>query len=551
MRENLQQKISKIVRELFDINVSIELTRPDEQFGDYSTNIAMQLAGRMNNPPAGGPREIAENITRALKSMPEITDVSVAGPGFINITLADYALAELSSSQLKQTDGEVVIETNNPNPFKAMHIGHAFNAIIADTIANLLEFSGRTTHRVSYHGDVGQHVGRSMYSLLRYVDGNPEKLNEIPVVERNSFMSRMYAEGSKAYKEDERAKAEINSLAAQSFTLNDPVYKAVYETCKDWSFQQIDELVARMGNKPIERRYLESQADALGVETVKNHAPDVFIESDGAYVFPGSKHGSFDNVFVSSNGRGLYGARDLGLIQLKHRDFPRAEKSYIVTAEEQRDYFKGVTAAAGLVLPELKDLTINIPTGTVKLSTGKMSSRSGDVLEIGWLFDQITEAVKANGANADESVIAGALRYEFLRVRVGGDVIFNVEEAVSIKGNSGPYLQYALARARSILSKAAVESASIAEGALEPGERTLLRKIGQFTETVELAAQELMPHHICTYLYELAQTFNHFYEHNRVIGDEREAVRLKLVELYADKLKAGLELLGINAPDHM
>src|SRR5690606_37803300 len=121
-----------------------------------------------------------------------------------------------------------------------------------------------------------------------------------------------------------------------------------------------------------------------GVAVVKANVPGVFQESDGALVFRGSEYGSFDNAFVASNGRGLYAARDLGLMLLKDEQF-HPVRSYIVTAEEQRDYFKGVIAAAGLVWPDKKDVTVNISTGTVKLSTGKMSSRDGDVIEISWL----------------------------------------------------------------------------------------------------------------------------------------------------------------------
>ena len=122
-------------------------------------------------------------------------------------------------------------------------------------------------------------------------------------------MSKMYAEGSKAYKEDKAAKREIDELARQSFAPQSALYSDIYELCKKWSFDEIDTIVARLGNVPITKRFLESDADARGVAIVKQHTPGVFIESDGAYVFEGSKHGSFDNVFVASSGNGLSGAK--------------------------------------------------------------------------------------------------------------------------------------------------------------------------------------------------------------------------------------------------
>jgi arginyl-tRNA synthetase len=476
--------------------------------------------------------------------------VTVAGPGFINLFLHDQALIDLTQKEPTQSrpDETIVIETNNPNPFKAMHIGHAFNAILGDTVANLLAVDGGHVYRVSYHGDVGLHVGKSMYSLLRYAEGDSAKIEAVPEAERNTFMSRMYAEGSKAYKEDEAAKAEINQLAEQSFAPTSALYTDIYELCKKWSFEQIDAIVARLGNVPTERRFLESDADYRGVEIVKKNTPRVFQESDGALIFKGSEHGSFDNAFVASNGRGLYAARDLGLMQLKNEQYHPVH-SYIVTAEEQRDYFKGVIAAAGLVWPEQKDVTVNISTGTVKLSTGKMSSRDGDVIEISWLFDEFKHAITERGGEPTDEIVAGALRYQFLKVKIGSDVVFDITDAVSLTGNTGSYLQYAHARARRMLEKTTFEVGVPIE--LYEEDRALLRKLGEYAETVQVAAVNLEPHHICTYLYELAQEFNRYYEKNQVIGSDKEAHRIKLVSVYADTLKAGLAVLGIHAPDSM
>lgn len=542
----IHDELHRIVQEM-NGTADIVLTRPEPQFGDYSTNAALQLSKQVGQ----NPRDIAQEIADKLTALPEVKTVDVAGPGFINISVTDEALLRAAQDAPERfRDGEtIVIETNNPNPFKAMHIGHAFNAIVADAIANLLQASGAAVYRVSYHGDVGLHVGKSMYSLLRYVNGNVDKLTEVPEHERNSFMSRMYAEGSRAYKDDESARAEIDQLAKQSFTREDPVYAAVYDICRDWSFEQIDELVARLGNTPIERRFLESDADMRGVKIVRDNTPGVFQESDGALIFRGSEHGSFDNVFVGKNGMGLYGARDMGLIQLKNEQY-HPDHSYIVTAEEQRDYFQGVLAAVGLVWPELAGVTVNIPTGTVKLTTGKMSSRDGDVIEVAWLFDQIAQAIIARGGEPTEDVVAGALRYAFLRVRIGSDVVFDINESVSIQGNSGPYLQYAHARAASIIQKAS-EVKPTEVKSLDEAERALVRKLSEYADIVDRSMRELMPHHICHYLYELAQEFNRFYEQARILDDPRGPERLTIVMQYRDTLAGGLGLLGITAPDTM
>ena len=542
----MEATIAQVIKELFQTDETPEFSRPEPQFGDIATNVALKLAGKLGK----NPREVAEAIAQRLRDSDGFTEVSVAGPGFINIRLSDEALLALTKKEpIPSRSGEtIVIETNNPNPFKAMHIGHAFNAILGDTVANLLALSGAKVYRVSYHGDVGLHVGKSMYSLLKYADGDISKIEGTPESDRNAFMSRMYAEGSKAYNSDEEAKKVIDKLAEQSFAPTDALYARIYELCKKWSFEQIDATVARLGNQPTERRFLESDADHRGVDIVKKHVPGVFQESDGALIFKGSEHGSFDNAFVASNGRGLYAARDLGLMQLKNEYF-HPTHSYIVTAEEQRDYFKGVIAAAGMVWPEQKDVTVNISTGTVKLTTGKMSSRDGDVVEISWLFDEFKKAIEERGGEPTDTIVAGALRYQFLKVKIGSDVVFDINEAVSLTGNTGSYLQYAHARARRILEKAGASFARPTE--VREEDRPLVRKLGEYHEVIQAAAGQLEPHRICTYLFELAQEFNRYYEKNQVIGSEQEHHRVGLVATYADTLRAGLMVLGIHAPDKM
>ena len=539
--------LQRIVDELYQRQLDVQLTRPDPKFGDFATNVALQLA----KPLGKNSREIAEAIAAKLRADERFSEVSVAGPGFINVKLSDQAVLESLKVRpaTKRAGKTAVIETNCPNPFKAMHIGHALNAITADTMANLLAVDGAQVHRVSYHGDVGTHVGKSMWAILREIDGDASKLDEIPADQRNQFMSRMYVEGAQAAKESPEAKAEIDELAKQSFVLDDPLYKKVYETCKQWSFDEIDANVARLGNVPIERRYVESETEEPGKKLIKEKTPEVFTKSYGAYVFKGSQYGAFDNVFIGSHGNGLYGAHDMGLIQLKYQDYPNLDLSITVNGEEQAAYFRGVIAASELAIPALKGKLFNYATGLVKLTTGKMSSRTGEVVTIDWIFDEFKKAIAARGSQPTDEVVAGALRYQFLKVKVGSDVVFDVNDAVSLTGNTGSYLQYAHARARGILAKS--EQAVAFPKELFDEDRALVRKLSEYTEAVNRATESLEPHHICTYLFELAQEFNRYYEKNQVVGSDKEAHRVGIVAVYADILKAGLTILGIAAPERL
>jgi len=187
----------------------------------------------------------------------------------------------------------------------------------------------------------------------------------------------------------------------------------------------------------------------------------------------------------------------------------------------------------------------------VKFTEGKMSSRTGKVKLLSDLESDVAAKIKdIHGQEKDDTATTlGAIKYEFLKHRIGGDFVFDVKESINLQGNSGPYLQYAYARANSIIQKAKSSSSKLTD--LEPAERSLARKISQYPEIVEQATIELAPNHVSNYLYELAHNFNSFYENNRVIGDERESTRLSLVKAYSQTLKNGLGLLNIEAPERM
>ncbi|HET6622504.1 MAG TPA: arginine--tRNA ligase [Candidatus Saccharimonadales bacterium] len=551
MQSAIKEALEEAVKAQFDVETTVELNRPDTQFGDLATNAALVVAKQAGQKP----RDVAHKLADALEQVDGVGEVSVAGPGFINIFLTDEALVE-SITKTPNLSGSpsrglvYVVETNNPNPFKDLHIGHAYNCIVADTIANLIDQSGAQVHRVGYHGDVGLHVGKSMWAILKEIDHDPARLDSIKPAERPKFMSDCYQKGALAYEEDGSAKAEIEELSKESFNPEGD-FKTVYDICKAWSFDYIDATLERLGSKPAEKHYLESAANDMGEKTVRAHIGDVFSESSGAVVFAGEAYGLHTRVFIASRGTTLYEARDLGLMQLKQTDFHPA-KSLIVTGNEQKEYFKVVFKAAELALPELAGVTENISTGTVKLSTGKMSSRTGQVLNIEWLFDELRNAlVERGGSVDDDATLVGALRYQMLKTSIGNDLVFDIEKALSLDGNSGPYLQYAHARAASILRKTDQDVIRPSDESFDASERQLVVKLSQFEEALAKACADLTPHTICNYLYELAKEFNRFYEVSRIVGDEREPLRLWLVERYKNTLSAGLKTLGISAPDKL
>lgn len=563
MKQELEQAVAAAVKELYGQDVAVELTRPEEQFGDYATNVALQLAKQVGK----NPREIGEALAERLRSNERLAEVSVAGPGFLNLKLSDQTLlASLGAALAKPLAGQTIVtEYSDPNPFKVLHAGHLYTSIVGDAISNLLENAGATVHRVNFGGDVGLHVGKTMWAILQEFGGeHPEKLAEIPENSRSEWMAKCYVAGTNAYEDDEAAKAEIIAINKRVYGLHsdndhDSPFAQIYWTCRSWSYEYFNAFYKRIGSG-FERYYPESETAPVGLATVKEQlSMGVFSESDGAVVFVGEPFGLHTRVFINSEGLPTYEAKDVGLSIKKWDDY-QFDQSVIITGNDIVEYMKVVLTAIGQFRPDLAERTRHMTHGNVKLAGGvKMSSRKGNFLRAVDVIDAAAEANRAATGQDAESTVLAAIKYSFLKSRIGGDIIFDPKESVALEGNSGPYLQYAHARARSILAKSQAPSTSdqvnskfqIPNSSLEPDERTLVRKLGEYAEVIEQATKELMPHHICTYLYELAQTFNRFYENNRVIGDDREQVRLGLVQAYADTLKNGLELLGIHAPERM
>jgi arginyl-tRNA synthetase len=556
MKQKLEQTIAALVQDVFNVEPVIELTRPDEQFGDYATNVALQIAKQVGE----NPRQIAETLAAKIQEnfAGTVAEATVAGPGFLNLTLTEATLLAIVTAEPAQSlaGQKVLVEYSDPNPFKPLHAGHLYTTLVGDTIARLVENAGAETIRINYGGDVGLHVGKSMWAMIRELGGElPDKLAEITEAERPSWLGARYVEGNNAYEDDPAAKAEIVEVNKRVYQLHvegdhDSPFAHIYWTTREWSYDYFAELYKQLQVASFTRYIPESEVTPLGVKTVEEQlANGVYERSGDAVIFDGEKLGLHTRVFINSEGLPTYETKDVGLSLTKWNDY-HFDSSVIITANEQAQYMQVVIASIKQFAPEPAERTRHLTHGVVKLQGGvKMSSRKGNIVTALEILAAAREAGAATGTNPSEETILAAVKYAFAKNRIGGDIAYDPKESIALEGNSGPYLQYAHARARSILAKAKAGTSTLAN--LTNDERSLLRKISEYAETVERATNELMPHHICTYLYELAQSFNRFYEHNRVIGDEREAVRLQLVQCYADTLKQGLNLLGITAPDRM
>lgn len=560
---NLSIVIKQIIQNLFGVDLDVQITRPDPQFGDFATNVAMQIAKTQGK----NPRDIAQQLADALVKTNTYQDVSVAGPGFINISVRDdYLSAELQKvtdspseygkSNLYQNK-VIVTEYSDPNPFKVLHVGHLYTSTIGDAISNLIEAAGGQVHRVNFGGDVGLHVGKTMWAIIKNFGGEyPEKLNDIAENDRSEFMARCYVEGTRAYEDDEQAKAEITAMNKKVYQFhidNDHESSAaqIYWTCRTWSYDYFNAFYARIGTK-FEKYYPESTVAQIGLAIVlEQRDKGVYQNSDGAVIFVGEPYGLHTRVFVNKEGLPTYESKDVGLSIKKAQDY-NFDQSIIITGNDIIEYMKVVLKSIEQFRPDLSSRTRHITHGNVKLAGNeKMSSRKGNFLRAVDVIEMVADANEAAQGNRNDAPVLGAIKYAFLKFRIGADSIFDPQDSVSLQGNSGPYLQYSLARARSIIAKIQTQKFDGASVEYMPFERSLLTKVSEYPEVIQQATIDLEPHQLCTYLYELAQTFNRFYENSKVVGDERENIRAHLVMAYANVLNNGLGLLGIPTPERM
>ena len=601
--EKIRELLRTVISSLYNVEAEINLVEaPKDTGADFATNIAMNLAKNLKK----NPMQIAEEVRgKALEldvaDEREISEIEIAKPGFINIKLSDdFYKLELEKYQknflenisqneyLKKT---VICEFSDPNPFKILHVGHLYTSMVGDAISRIVEFAGGNVVRANFGGDVGLHVAKNMYALLQHKD----EINDLmTTTEKAELLSKTYVEGATAYEEDEVAKekiveinkkiyriaeagdsivAELEGLIerdASRATLDELELAKVYFWGRKASYQYFKDFYKKIGVK-FDRYYPESTVAAKGLEMVTKGLGDgVYEESDGAIVFKGEKYGLHTRVFINKNGLPTYEAKDVGLIFTKWEDY-HFDKSIIITGNDIIDYMKVVLKSVEQYAPELSKRTLHLTHGQVKLpGREKMSSRKGNFLKAVDVIELIREELikvqeelnqnkgEPNPEEVDLRILLGAIRYAFLKYKVGGDIVFDVKESVSMTGNSGPYLQYSAVRAQKVLGKileSQVEKTNKKveqkEWTLVVVEKNLIKKIMQYKNVLGEVVGELSPSKLCTYLYEIAQDFSRFYENVQVVGSEYEVERGAIVLAYLKVLTHGLSILGIEIPEKM
>lgn len=560
-----------IQRALTDLGlpvVDFVLEHPkDLSHGDWATNTALILAKQVGEKPV----VVAEKLATFLKekNIEGVEKIEIAGPGFINFTLSRSVFSDLLQSAVKEDWGrnktasgkKILIEYTDPNPFKPFHIGHLMTNAIGESLARLAEYADAKVLRANYQGDVGLHVAKALYGLEQ--KEAPDK--SLSISAQAQYIGECYVYGSNGYEESLDIKAAIDAINKKVYEKSDTAINKLYDWGREVTLKAFEEIYKTLGTQ-FDYYFFESEMAEKGSVLVHEYLEKgVFEESDGAIVFKAEKYNPklHTRVFITSQGLPTYETKEIGLTKTKFEK-ENPDTSIVITAVEQKDYMAVATEAMRQIDASLAERMRHITHGMMRFASGKMSSRKGNVITGESLIADAKGLVTEKIAGRDleqatkdtliNTVAVAAIKFAILRQAIGGDIIYNEEQAVSFEGDSGPYLEYSAVRAQTLLQKGFILGIKPSLEAPALGTETLEKMIARFPEVVMHAQEEYAPHLVVSYLIELAQLFNSWYGDEKIIdeGDKSStSYKLFVTEAVQRTLTNGLWLLGIKVPEKM
>ncbi|WP_406477550.1 arginine--tRNA ligase [Streptomyces platensis] len=548
---------------------------------DFQANGMLALAKKLK----GNPRELATKVVAEIGGNDLLKEIEVSGPGFLNITIADRAITETLAARaaddrlgvpLKENPGVTVIDYAQPNVAKEMHVGHLRSAVIGDALRHILDFTGEQTIGRHHIGDWGTQFGM----LIQYLIENPGELAPAADVDGEQAMSnlnRVYKASRAVFDADEqfkeRARKRVVALQSGDAETLD-LWQRFVDESKVYFYSVFEKLDMEVRDEEIVG---ESAYNAMMTETARLlEESGVAVRSEGALVvFFDEIRGKDDQpvplIVQKADGGFGYAASDLSAIRNRVFDLKATTLLYVVDVRQSL-HFRMVFETARRAGWLSDDITAhNMGYGTVLGADGKpFKTRAGETVRLEDLLDEAAErataVVREKGASIGlteqeitengAQVGIGAVKYADLSTSPSRDYKFDLDQMVSLNGDTSVYLQYAYARIRSIFRKAG-DAAPEAhpELPLAPAERTLGLHLDQFGETVAEAAEAYEPHKLAAYLYGLASLFTTFYDQCPVLkaegGADQIANRLFLCELTARTLHQGMALLGIRTPERL
>ncbi|KKQ09339.1 MAG: Arginine-tRNA ligase [Candidatus Pacebacteria bacterium GW2011_GWF1_36_5] len=518
------------------------------------------------------PRDFALSLVQKIKAndlAKIIEEISVAGPGFINFKLNDSYLLENLKQIIQNKNLELknfgqgkkaIVEYSSPNIAKPFTIGHLRSTIIGDSVANLLEASGHEVFRDNHLGDWGTQFGKQIVAIKKW--GNEEEISQSanPVEKLVALYVKFHEEAEKNPELEDEARAWFKKLEN-----GDEEARALWQKCIDWSFIEFAKIYQALGVSFTENSYGESFFEEMLqplIEELKKQGIAKTGEEGAVLIFyPNDELSPL--MIAKKDGSTLYATRDLATDKWRRENplYQNADGSAPLVINEvggeQTFYFQQIYRAEELLGWYEKGQRVHVKHGLYRFKEGKMSTRKGNVI---WLEEVLNKAKeKAMAFTKDEAIAEtvsiAALKWNDLKRKSEININFDWEEIINLQGNSGPYMLYAYARAKSILRKASENETKQNESSnfeISPLEKSLLSSLDEFSKVVARSASEFSPHYLCTYLFDLAQLFNSFYNKYPILNSSLERqFRLQLVEAVSITLSKGLALLGIKTLEKM
>jgi arginyl-tRNA synthetase len=554
-----------------------------KQIADFQCNGAMAAARQLRR----NPNDLAREIVADLKAKADFANVEVAGPGFINFVVSDAVLASRVDELLEDPRSghrraasrhKIVIDYGGPNAAKAMHVGHLRSAVIGQCLKNILRLQGHEVIGDIHLGDWGLQMGQLIMELQRlrpdlpYFDPNAKGPfpKESPCTMED--LLTLYPQASARCKEDPEAR-EAARIATAELQAGRPGYRALWQHFVDVSIADIRRDYGRMG-VDFEQWYGESRYQSrLVTLTQRLIAEGIAVESEGAIIIPVAKDESdkIPPLMLRNSEEGFgYGATDIATIDERVNDIGADVCLYVVDARQSL-HFEQVFRAARKSVAAGKQVSLeHLSFGTVNGLDGKpFKTREGGVMRLADLMQMlVTEAqkrIQEAGMGAElaeperekvaEIVGLGALKFADLQHDRESDYIFDIGRFSKFEGRTGPYLQYAGVRIKSLLSRAAAANLDFAPVQIsEPIERQIALSLDRFHSSVERSAELRKPHILAEHMYSLASAYNNFYHGSRVLIENdkmRAGSWLSLSKAVLAQLELGLSLLGIDIPERM
>lgn len=557
-------KISQLIKELFNVDADVVLTRPDPQFGDYATNVAMQLA----KPLGKNPHSIAEAIAGKLRESGNFSEVTVAGPGFLNLRVSARSLADALNNAWSDNYGEnqdgatktVVVEYPSQNMAKPYSIGHLRPGNQGWAVKRLMEATGWNVITDNHLGDYGAPFGVWVVGFLQFSD--EEALQQGGVYE----LGRVYIQTKKALKEEKERGETTLADQVQGWLIK---LEAGDETAVSYS-RRFNELSLTHIHEIMNRLKISTDhemGEAFFAPKGKN-AVQKLLETgvavqneDGSVIVPLDEYGFDVPLLVQkSNGAALYATTDLATILYREETWHPDRVIYVVGSEQQF-YFSQLFAMAKKlgIQTELVHLWFGLIDQINEDGTReKMSSRKGVVL-MEELLNTAEEKARAIVAGRDVSdddvkkIALGAIKFSDFTADRRTNILFDWNNIFALAGFSGPYIQYASVRVNKILLDTVIDANIDSSSYDYEAEKAVLAKLLDYPQTIRMAARDLEPHKIATYLYELAKELNRYYETTRIAESApvEKAARIRLLQKVSHIFAHGLDLLGIEVPGKM